>query len=104
LADFPLVHGFLTAIYSLDTLNSYLLPQFLEYAHTHPMFNHRLTHRFGLWEGDGKLVGVACYEMDVGESFLVTGPEHAFLLPEMLAYGERELCAVRGGWGSLGCG
>ena len=85
MADFPLVHGFLTAIYSLDTLNSYLLPQFLEYAHTHPMFNHRLTHR-------------------LGESFLVTGPEHAFLLPEMLAYGERELCAVRGGWGSLGCG
>ncbi|MGI6646776.1 MAG: hypothetical protein ACOX5D_08970, partial [Limnochordia bacterium] len=40
----------------------------MEYAHTHPMFNHRLTHR-------------------LGESFLVTGPEHAFLLPEMLAYG-----------------
>ena len=92
LADFNTVHSFLTDIYSLDTLNSYLLPQFFEYAHTHPFFNHKLTHRFGLWEDDnGKLVGIACYEMDMGESFLVTDREHAFLLPEMLAYAEEEL-------------
>lgn len=47
LADFTKVQEFLTEIYSLDTLNSYLLPQFFEYAHTHPFFNHKLTHRFG---------------------------------------------------------
>lgn len=72
LADFATVHSFLTDTYSIDTLNSHLLPQFFEYAHTHPAFNHKLTHRFGLWENDGRLVGVACYEMDIGESFLVT--------------------------------
>lgn len=84
LADFNSAHKFLTDIYSLDTFNSYLLPQFFEYAHTHPFFNHKLTHRFGLWEDGGKLVGIACYEMDVGESFLATDKDHTFLLPEML--------------------
>jgi predicted N-acetyltransferase YhbS len=94
LADFNVVHSFLTDIFSLDTLNSYLLAQFFEYAHTHPFFNHKLTHRFGLWEDNGKLVGIACYEMDVGESFLVTDSEHTVLLPEMLTYAEKELSVV----------
>jgi len=75
LADFTKVHSFLTDIYSPYTLNSYLLPQFFEYAHTHPFFNHKLTHRFGLWEDNGELVGVACYEMNIGECFLVTGQQ-----------------------------
>ena len=94
LTDFTLVYKFLTDTYSLDTLNSYLLPQFFEYAHTHPMFNHKLTHRFGLWEDSGKLVGIVCYEMDIGESFLATDQDHTFLLPEMLAFAEKELSAV----------
>ena len=94
LTDFTKVHGFLTDIYTLDTLNSCLLPQFFEYAHTHPFFNHKLTHRFGLWEDNGKLVGIACYEMDVGESFLATDREHIYLLPEMLAYAEKELSVI----------
>lgn len=101
LTDFTKAHSFLTDIYSLDTLNSYLLPQFFEYAHTHPAFNHQLAHRFGLWEDDGKLVGIACYEMDVGESFLATTSRHQFLLPEMLAYAEKELSAVKGSTKSL---
>jgi len=69
LADFNTVHSFLTDIYSLDILNSYLLPQFFEYAHIHPFFNHKLTHRFGLWEDKGKLVSIACYEMELAKSF-----------------------------------
>jgi predicted N-acetyltransferase YhbS len=95
LMDFARVHSFLTDTYSLETLNSYLLPQLFEYAHTHPAFNHKLTHRFGLWEEGGKLVGVACYEMDLGESFLATTSGHRFLIPEMLAYAEKELSVVK---------
>ena len=91
LTDFTAVHSFLTDIYSLDTLNSYLLPQFFEYAHTHPIFHRELTHRFGLWEDSGKLVGIACYEMNKGESFLVTDCEHTSILPEMLVFAEKEL-------------
>ncbi|MGZ9584291.1 GNAT family N-acetyltransferase [Paenibacillus marinisediminis] len=94
LKDFSSVHRFLTDIYSFDTLNSYLLPQFFEYAHTHPCFHHQLTHRFGLWENGSKLVGIACFEMNIGECFLVTDREHTFLLSEMLAYAEKELSVV----------
>ncbi len=97
LVDFINVHRFLTEIYSLDTLNSYLLPQFFEYAHTHPFFNHRLTHRIRLWEDNEKLVGIACYEMDVGESFLVTDWAHTFLLPEMLEFAEKDLSVIKNG-------
>lgn len=94
LSDFTQVHSFLTDIYSLDTLNSYLLPQFFEYAHTHPFFNHKLTYRFGLWEDSGKPVGIVCYEMDLGQSFLVTDSEHTYLLDEMLEYAENELSVI----------
>lgn len=94
LADFAAVHRFLGEIYSLKTLNSYLLPQFYEYAHTHPAFNHKLTHRFGLWEEDGKLVGVTCFEMDIGECFLAATEDHKGLLPEMLDDAEEELSVM----------
>jgi GNAT superfamily N-acetyltransferase len=97
LVDFSTVRRFLTDVYSIDTLNSYLLPQFFEYAHTHPAFQHRLAHRFGLWEDGGRLVGVACFEMNIGESFLVTDCEHTSLLPEMLEFAERELSAEDNG-------
>ena len=91
LSDFKTIRGFLTENYSFDTLNSYLLPQFFEYAHTHPQFNHRLAHRFGIWQDFDKPAGIACYEMDVGECFLVTGRGYEFLLPEMLEYAQEEL-------------
>ena len=97
LIDFTAVHSFLADIYTPTTLNSYLLPQFFEYAHTHPAFNRKITHRFGLWEDGGKLVGIACYEMDIGESFLVTDRDHTYLLPEMLEYAEKELSAADNG-------
>ncbi len=95
LGDFLLVHTFLTDIYNMETLNSYLLPQFFEYAQTHPAFNHKLTHRFGLWEEENHLVGIVCYEMDLGECFLITEPSHMFLLPEMLSYAQKELSVVK---------
>lgn len=94
LKDFSLVHNFLTDIYSFDTLNSYLLPQFFEYAHTHPFFHHQLTHRFRLWEDNGKLAGITCFEMNIGECYLVVEHEHTFLLPEMLTYAEKELSVI----------
>lgn len=70
LSDFEKVHAFLRDVYNFPALNSYLLPQFFEYAHTHPAFNHKLTHRMGLWEKGEELVGVTCYEMNIGEAFL----------------------------------
>lgn len=96
LKDFERVQKFLTETYDKETQNGYLLPQFFEYAHTHPAFNHKLTHRMGLWEENGELVGVAAYEMDIGEAFICARKTYEFLLPEMLRYAESEL--------SISCG
>ena len=82
LSDFVKVLSFLEDVYNIETLNSYLLPQFFEYAHTHQASNHKLTHRFGLWEERGELIGVACYEMNIGEVMLSVKNRYGFLLPD----------------------
>jgi len=97
LADFARVNQFLADNYNLETLNSYLLPQFFEYAHTHPYFKHKYTHRFGLWEDGEKLVGLTCYEMELGECFLSTEEGYNYLLPDILKYAEKELSALENG-------
>ena len=96
-ADFHRVFKFLQDTYDMESLNSYLLPQFFEYAHTHPAFNHKLTHRFGLWEDDGELCGIACYEMDLGETLISVHPDYEFCLPDMLCWAERELSTFNDG-------
>jgi predicted N-acetyltransferase YhbS len=95
LADFNKVIKYLTDVYNIKTLNSsYLLPQFFEYAHTHPAFNHKLTHRFGLWENGNELIGLVCYEMDIGECFITVKNEYDSLLPEMIKYSEKNLSKI----------
>lgn len=97
LADFKKVSQFLVDIYNVGTLNSYLLQQFFEYAHTHPYFNYQSAHRFGIWEEKGEIVGLACYEMDLGDAFLVVKPGYNKLLFEMLEYAEKELSTIKDG-------
>ncbi|MCL2064232.1 MAG: GNAT family N-acetyltransferase [Candidatus Cloacimonetes bacterium] len=91
LGDFNKVLDYLTDVYNIETLNSYLLPQFFEYAHTHPLFNHKLTHRFGIWENNNDIVGLACYEMDIGECFVSIKKGYEALLPEMIKYSEENM-------------
>ncbi len=97
LADFEKVSRFLDDNYDPETLNSYLLRPFFEYAHTHPFFDQESSPRFGLWEDGEELVGVACYEMVPGECFLSVREDYGHLLPEMLEYSERELSAISDG-------
>lgn len=101
LSDFEIVLAFLTEVYTLSELNSMMMPQFFEYAHTHPAFNHKLTHRMTLWEAEGKIVAFCGYEMDIGEAFLVTTSGYENLLHEMLKQAECELSAEHDGKRSL---
>jgi hypothetical protein len=84
LTDFERVHKFLTDTYDTDTLNSYLLPQYFEYAHHLQWFDYLRSDHFGLWENNGKVVCVACYEMNMGTCHLHTLKSYDFLLPELL--------------------
>ena len=107
LADFERVYQFLQETYDPVTLNSYLLPQFWEYGHSHSYFNHKLTHRMGLWEdnaigdGVGALVGIVSYEFDLGDCHMHVRPGYEALLPELLAWAEKELCKIKRGRRSL---
>ena len=56
----------------------------------------------GLWEADGKIVGIAAYEMNIGKAHLHTAPEYRRLLPELLDWAEKELSAEKDGKRTLG--
>jgi predicted N-acetyltransferase YhbS len=94
LADFERVSDFLRQNFVKYQQNGNRVQPWWEYAHTHPWFNHRLTHRFGLWEEEGEIVAVACYEMDVGRCSLMTKLTYEYLKPRLLEWAEQELYAV----------
>ncbi|HPE90172.1 MAG TPA: GNAT family N-acetyltransferase [Spirochaetales bacterium] len=96
-SDFFAVSDFLRKNFSRYELGGNHCQSFWEYAHTHPAFNHSLAHRFGVWEEDGDIVGVASYELDLGEAFFACERGYEHLKPEMLDYAERELSAVEDG-------
>ena len=101
LADFDKVNNYLTDVFNLETLNGYLLPQYFEYAHTHPLFNFKSAHRFGLWEDGNGLIGIACYDMYPGECFISVKNSFNSLLPEMISYSEENLSEKNNGKISL---
>ncbi|NCA68092.1 MAG: N-acetyltransferase [Clostridia bacterium] len=97
LSDFIDVHEFLSKTYTIKELNSMMIPQFFEYAHTHPAFNHKLTHKMTIWENDNQIVAFCGYETDVGEAYLVAEKNYYNLLPEMLLQAEKELAIESSG-------
>jgi len=101
LADFDKVNKYLTDVFNMETLNGYLLPQYFEYAHTHPLFNFKSAHRFGLWEDENELIGIACYDMYPGECFISVKNNFNSLLPDMISYSEEYLSEKNNGKTSL---
>jgi len=101
LADFDKVNKYLTDVFNIETLNGYLLPQYFEYAHTHPLFTFKLAHKFGLWEHEDELIGIACYDMYPGECFISVKSGFYSLLPEMISYSEEYLSEKSNGKTSL---
>lgn len=99
--DFPRVSQFLREHFGRCYENGNWTQCRWEYAHVHPAFNHKLTHRFGIWEDDGEIVGLACYEMQPGECYLSAHTACADLKIEMLDYAEQELCKEDNGTRSL---
>src|SRR5665647_3906720 len=100
LQDFEKVNQFLRDEYSYPDHGPVTQPSF-EYALTHPAFNHRLAHRFGLWEDKGQLVALVCFESDIGEAMFSVKPAYEQLLPDMLQYAELELAELSEGQHSL---
>ena len=93
-ADSYAISDFLTAHYQPGNRDGNWFQPIWEYAHTHPWFDESSVGRIGIWEDGGEVVGVATYELRLGEAFFHTHPSYAHLKPEMLAYAEENLSAT----------
>ena len=91
--DFAAISHFLTGLYRPDNRDGNWLQPVWEYAYTHPWFDERAAGEIGIWEDGGEIVGVATYELELGEAFFHTREGYAHLKPEMLAYAEAHLAA-----------
>lgn len=89
--DFPAISDFLYGLYQPDNRDGNWFQPVWEYAYTHPWFDEQSVHHIGIWEDDGTMVGVALYELRLGEAFFQVHPAYAHLKPEMLAYAEQSL-------------
>jgi GNAT superfamily N-acetyltransferase len=101
LSDFTSAYNFLEETYDANTLNSYLLPQYFEYAHYLQWFDSLRAHRMGLWENEGKIVGISAYEMNIGTAHIHAKNTHTYLLRDMLYWAEKEISISENGKRSL---
>lgn len=92
LSDFERISDFLRKNFVKYQLGGNIPQPYLEYAHAHPYFNHKLTHRFGIWEEHGDIIAAVCYEMDLGECFFLTKRAYEYFKVEMIDYAEKEFC------------
>ena len=90
-ADFAAISGFLYSLYQPDNRDGNWLQPIWEYAYTHPWFDQESVSRIGIWEDSGTMVGVALYELRLGEAFFQVHPASQHLKPEMLTYAEQHL-------------
>jgi GNAT superfamily N-acetyltransferase len=97
LADFMKVYNFFEETYNLETLNSYLPPHYFEYAQHHANFNFAASHRIGLWEDKGVLIGISMYEMSLGTAQLHAKDGYKHLLPDMVMWAENEISIEKDG-------
>ena len=93
-ADFDGISDFLTRHYRPGNRDGNWFQPVWEYAYTHPWFDASSLDRIGIWEVGGQIVGVATYEIRLGEAFFHTHPDHGHLKPEMLVYAEEKLAGI----------
>jgi ribosomal protein S18 acetylase RimI-like enzyme len=58
---------------------------------THGYLDKSAVGRIGIWEDEGKIVGVATFDCQLGQGFCLTLPEYDFLKREMLIYAKENL-------------
>lgn len=90
-ADFAAISRFLTGLYRPGNRDGNWLQPVWEYAYTHPWFDESALGEIGIWEDGGDIVGVATYELRLGEAFFHAHHDYAHLKPDMLAYAEMHL-------------
>lgn len=92
-SDYEAVSECLIGLYQPQNRDGNWLQPIWEYAYTHPWFDEASIGEIGIWEDKGQIVGVATYELRLGEAFLNTHRDYGHLKPEMLTHAEDHLSA-----------
>lgn len=90
LCDFMDVRKFMVEIYARDWRNGVPAP-FLEYALSSDWMNTSLTHRYRIWEEDGRIVALVFYENPVSDIYFSLRPGYEELAGEMVAYAASDM-------------
>lgn len=90
LCDFAAVRQFMVEIYERDWRNGVPAP-FLEYALCCSWMDTSLTHRFSLWEEDGRIVALVFYENPASDVYFSLRPGYERLIGEMMDYAESDM-------------
>lgn len=90
LCDFAAVRQFMVEIYERDWRNGVPAP-FLEYALCCSWMDTSLTHRFSLWEEDGRIVALVFYENPASDVYFSLRPGYERLVGEMMDYAEADM-------------
>lgn len=93
--DYEKVSGFLLRTYSdKKNFQNWLQPRW-EYMHYHPYFYEpelvKMHDKIRIWEDDGNVVGVAHFELALGDCHIDIDPEYSHLKKEMVQYAENNL-------------
>jgi GNAT superfamily N-acetyltransferase len=89
--DFDKIGQFLYETYQPENRHSNWLQPRWEYMHYHPDLDESALNKIGIWETDGNIVGVAHYELALGEVYFEVHPDFTHLKQEMLEYAEDHL-------------
>lgn len=89
--DFGLISDFLVAQFQPGNRDGNWLQPTWEYMHSHPALDESALDKIGIWGKDGEIVGVAHYELSLGEAFFEIAPGYDALKVPMLDYAEANL-------------
>lgn len=89
--DYERVSAFLRGLFLPDNRDGNWLQPVWEYAYTHPWFDETSVDRIGVWESNGRIVGLATYELRLGEAFFPLVPGWGQLKTALLTHAEVNL-------------
>lgn len=95
LRDFEQIRQFMVEIYRRDWGNGVPAP-FFEYALSSSWMDLSHSHRFRIWEQDGKTLAFVFHENPVSDIYFSLRPGHEGLAREMLEYAEAFLPKEKG--------
>lgn len=90
LADFMKVYDFLLKNYTRDWSKGVPAP-FFEYAQMLYWTDVTQTHRNGIWECDGAIVGFRFYESQIGSAYFCANDQHEDIISDMILYAQQRL-------------